>query len=109
MDLRLLGQRIRQARERLGISQEQLALAVSKDQGAISEYENGRRKIPAVELPSFAEVLQVPILYFYQEAITPDDFDQALLSEFHRLPNTSKPGAIEILRVLGDMTSSGTL
>lgn len=39
-----IGNRIREARERLGISQRDLADAVGKDQGAIYEYGNGKQK-----------------------------------------------------------------
>ena len=40
VDARTFGARIREARERLRLSQEELAEAVSKDQAAISEYES---------------------------------------------------------------------
>lgn len=46
-----LGQRIRQAREAIGLSQRDFSEAVSKDQTAISEYETGKRKVPAVNFP----------------------------------------------------------
>lgn len=106
VDLKDLGQRIRQARERLGLSQEELATLVDKDQTAISEYEHGKRKFPVTELPLFAQALQVPLFYFYDaEDITSDDFDQALLEEFHKLPLASKQHAIEIMRLLVTMTN----
>ena len=65
MDPKILGERIREARERAGISQEDLAVAVGKDQRAISEYENGKRKLSVTDLPMFARTLRVPLLYFY--------------------------------------------
>jgi transcriptional regulator with XRE-family HTH domain len=103
MDPKLLGQRIRQARESLGLSQEEFANRVDKDQAAISEYENGKRKVAATELSHFAAVLNLPISYFYGDEAEPDDTDRALLAEFHRLPADSRSGAITILRTLADM------
>lgn len=103
MDARLLGERIRQARERAGISQEDLAIAVSKDQRAISEYENGKRKLSVTDLPMFARTLRVPLLYFYEGEIALQDLDQAILDEFRRLPNSgAKQAAIEIVRIFSD-------
>lgn len=98
---KLLGIRIRKARERLTMSQGDLAALVSKDQAAISAYENGRRKLSAADLPLFAKALQVPLLYFYEGEINADDLDRSLLEEFHRLPTVeAKHSAIEIMRTL---------
>lgn len=100
MEPKFLGLRIRQARERLGLSQEDLAAAVYKDQGAISEYENGRRKLAATELPSFATALEVPLTYFFKEDDEIYDLDDALLNYFHDLPNAAaRRAALDILRI----------
>jgi len=81
-----MGRRIRAAREAKGWSQEQLALAISRDQSAVSAYEAGSRKIAAVDLPRLAETLDVSILYFYSDALTRHDRDEQLLEQFHTLP-----------------------
>ncbi len=102
----LLGQRIRSARERLKMSQEELAMLVSKDQRAISEYENGKRKLAATDLPSFARVLKVPVLYFYGGQLEGEALDETLLMEFHRLPTQrARQAAIELVRTLSDFVS----
>lgn len=101
MELVELGSRIRQARERLGKSQYDLAEAVNKDQRAISEYEAGKRKLPAIDLPLFARALQVPLLYFYEGEIELADLDHQFLTEFQQLPTAdAKNAAIEIVRIL---------
>lgn len=100
----LFGQRIRRARERLRMSQDELAVRVSKDQRAISEYENGKRKLAATDLPAFAQVLEVPVLYFYQGEIEDEALDEALLFEFHRLSTAqAKQAAIDIVRTLSNL------
>ena len=100
-----LGQRIRQARERVGISQRDFAQAVSKDQKAISEYEIGKRRIAAVELADFAQVLGVPITYFFEGEFGVDELDQVLLNEFRALSTQEeKQEAITILRIFANAT-----
>lgn len=101
MDSTSLGLRIRQARERQNLSQEDLAAAVARDQRAISEIENGKRKIAVTELPKFATVLDVPLLYFFQDEDADRDLDVALLNYFHQLPTSeARQAAIDILRIL---------
>ena len=101
MDQKWLGLRIRQARERRGVSQEDLAAAVSKDQRAISEYENGKRKLAVTDLPTMAMVLEVPLLYFFEPEASPNNMDEALLNYFRQLPTPeAKQAAIDILRIL---------
>jgi transcriptional regulator with XRE-family HTH domain len=62
-----IGARIRKARERLGISQGELARRLGKSQNTISSYENGTRTFRVSELPQFAEELEVPIAFFFGE------------------------------------------
>lgn len=101
LDAKLLGLRIRQARERLGMSQEDLAAAVSRDQGAISEYENGRRKLAVTDLSRFATVLEVPVGYFFEEGAPVYELDEVLLNYFHRLPTReAQRAAVDIVRIL---------
>ena len=98
-----LGQRIRHARERLGMSQEAFASAVERDQKAVSEYENGKRKLPATELPVFASVLGVSISYFYEGNFQIDDLDQLILHEFRALPTPEdKQAAIQAVHLISD-------
>lgn len=65
------GIRIRQAREQLGLSQEQLAAKLQIDglditQKAISRIETGLRVLPDYELAFFAQALEVSILWLLQ-------------------------------------------
>ena len=107
MDAKLIGSRIRQAREDKGLSQEQLAAAVSRDQRTISEYENGKRKMPATDLPEFAKALGVSVLYFYEDEATHHDLDEVLLLEFQHVSSPEmKQAIIEVVRVLSRATGS---
>jgi transcriptional regulator with XRE-family HTH domain len=99
----ILGQRIREARDKVSLSQEDLADAVGKDQRAISEYENGKRKVTATDLAIFARVLGVPISYFYEGNIEDNPLDQVMLQEFHELPtDEARQAAIQVIRIFSD-------
>jgi transcriptional regulator with XRE-family HTH domain len=107
LDQHWFGLRIRQARERKGLSQDEFAAAVAKDQRAISEYENGKRKLAATDLPLFATILEVPLLYFFEPEASADDLDAALLNYFHRLPTEdAQRAAVDILRIFSNTLES---
>jgi transcriptional regulator with XRE-family HTH domain len=103
LDSKQLGRRIRSAREDKLLSQEDFGAQVGLDQRAISELENGKRRLTVNELSLFAEILDVPILYFFEELLRSDDLDVALLSEFHRLETPElRKMAVEMIRLLSD-------
>lgn len=96
-----IGSRIRQARDRIGMSQKDLAQAVGRDQKAISEYESGTRKIYAVELALFAQVLQVSVNFLMPVEMENGDSENLLLHEYRSLPTLEdKQDAISILHNL---------
>lgn len=99
MDTKELGERIRTARERLGISQEELAQRISRDQRAVSFYESGQRKIFAVDLPTLAQALQVPVTYFFTDNLTESELQ--IIREIESLPDAeAQQAAIEFIRLL---------
>lgn len=103
LDKELLGERIRAAREAKGLSQEEFAALISRDQRAVSEYEHGKRRITATELPLLARVLDVPLLYFFEGDVVLDNVDTAILDELRRLPTLdAKRSALELVRVFRD-------
>ena len=108
MDDQVLGERIRQARRMRHMTQEELAEAVGKDQKAVSLHENGRRSVSALDLLRFAEVLQMPITYFYEgEAESADELDSDMLYAFHRLTSQELREAIlQVIRVLGNTSQA---
>ncbi len=62
--LEQIGRRIRRARERAGLTQEELATQIGKTQKAISGYEKGTRAIRITEVPELARALAVAPGYF---------------------------------------------
>lgn len=106
MDAKQLGQRIREAREAKGMSQEQLAELISRDQRSVSEYESGKRRIYANDLPTIARALEVPVIYFFQDVMSEDDLDVALLDEFHQLDTEARKTLIEMAKLLSRLRSN---
>jgi transcriptional regulator with XRE-family HTH domain len=60
-----LGRRLRSRRRLLGLTQQQLALVVGVRFQQIQKYECGANRISAARLWCLAEVLEVPVGYFY--------------------------------------------
>ena len=60
-----LGKRLRRRRRLLGLTQQQLALAVGIRFQQIQKYECGANRISAARLWQLAEALEVQVSYFY--------------------------------------------
>ncbi|MGV0581392.1 XRE family transcriptional regulator [Mycolicibacterium elephantis] len=69
IDSRTLGERIREARKRADLSQEQLGEAVGLDRTAINKIESGIRKVTALELADIARAIGVRMSAFFEEPI----------------------------------------
>ena len=77
IDSRILGERLRLIRTRLGLSQKQLAAAIRQTQPAISRLENGEEVYASVLLAA---------LHFYQSKVSLDNlFAQDFITEDERL------------------------
>ncbi|HET6469045.1 MAG TPA: helix-turn-helix transcriptional regulator [Geminicoccaceae bacterium] len=61
---RLIGERLRRRRTELGLTQEQLALALELSYQQIQKYESGANRISASRLLAVARRLDVPVGYF---------------------------------------------
>lgn len=60
-----LGKRLRRRRRLLGLTQQQLAMAVGVRFQQIQKYECGANRISAARLWQLAEALEVPVSYFF--------------------------------------------
>src|SRR5688572_2494593 len=92
-EIELMGHRIREARERLGLTQGELAERIGKSQDAISHYETGDRAVVVTELPLLAEVLKVPLSYFFGR----DDLDSDVQDLIVELKMMSPEGKKKVL------------
>ena len=62
----LLAERLREAREYLGLSQDEVATALRLSRPAITNIESGTRKIEAVELEQLSRLYRQPLSYFLE-------------------------------------------
>ena len=60
----LVAQRLREAREYLGLSQEEVATAMNLSRPAITNIESGVRKVEALELDRFAQLYGRDVNHF---------------------------------------------
>lgn len=70
-DRQELGVRLRESREYLRLSQDEVARALDVPRSAISLMEAGQRRVDAIELKRLAEIYQRPIVFFTGEAGEP--------------------------------------
>jgi transcriptional regulator with XRE-family HTH domain len=63
-DRKALGDRLREAREYLGFSQEEVAQYLGVSRSALSNIETGQRKVDALELKKLASLYKRPITWF---------------------------------------------
>lgn len=67
MDRHALGERLRQSRDYLGLSQDEVAKYLGIPRSALSNIENGQRKIDFLELQKLAKLYKQPVSYFTGE------------------------------------------
>jgi transcriptional regulator with XRE-family HTH domain len=67
-DRKALGERLRESREYLGFSQDQVATYLGVSRSALSLMETGQRKVDALELKKLAELYKRPVGFFTGEA-----------------------------------------
>lgn len=62
-----LGERLRETRKYLGLKQEEVAAHIGIPRSALSEIENGRRRVEALELTRLARLYRQRVSYFTGE------------------------------------------
>lgn len=67
-----VGQKLKNRRNLIGITQENLAEAAGITFQQVQKYEKGRNRLSASRLFQFARVLDVPISYFFEGFFAPD-------------------------------------
>lgn len=98
-----LGEKIAAYRKQQGLSQAQLAEMVDCSQQMIGDYETGRRRIPACNLASIADVLGVPAAELLEGTERPKakrgpaSRIEQLTAQAAKLPRTRQRFVIEML------------
>ncbi len=80
-----MGKMIRQAREAVGMSQDELGEKIYRKRLAVSEMENGKVEISAWTLPLLAAALKKPLSYFFPPSLRVDIPKESLDQYEHEL------------------------
>jgi transcriptional regulator with XRE-family HTH domain len=97
-----LARRLKEARQRAGLSQERLGILAGIDEMSASarmnQYERGKHAPDWLTVQRLAAVLQVPVAYFYAD----DDDAAELLLAFYALPLEAREEAVNAIKKIRD-------
>lgn len=95
----VLGNRLKQARQAAGVSQERLGVLAGLDEMSASarmnQYERGKHTPDISIVEKIAEALNLPTAYFYAA----DDDTAELLWKFHRLSEADKKRLLSLISI----------
>lgn len=118
-----VGSRLRLRRTLLGMSQEKLGEAINLTFQQVQKYERGTNRIGASRLFELAQVLDVPVAYFYEEFTPSAEAEGApnagseggrgdpmlkretleLVRAYYRIPDTNiRRRLLDLVKVLGE-------
>jgi transcriptional regulator with XRE-family HTH domain len=105
IDDQLVGQRLREARETLGLTQADVAGALGIPRTSLLAVEAGRRKVTGLELRRLARIYRRPIEWLLGEEPPAVDADDAL---FHATAALSADDKAQVLRFAQFLASAGS-
>ena len=100
-----IGRKIRALRLQRGLSQSGLAEGIGLTFQQVQKYEKGTNRVSAGRLQRIADLLHVPITFFYSGMTTRTKKDEA---ESTGLALVQTKGAMRLLRSYADISSRGT-
>jgi transcriptional regulator with XRE-family HTH domain len=106
----ILGQRLKEAREYLGLSQEFVADQLGVPRASLSAMETGRRKVSSLELKQLARLYKQTVQYFYGEDETlpqAQPNDEAMLAIFRTANDLTVEDRQQVLRFAQFLRASG--
>jgi len=92
-----VGKRIRTRRLLLGMNQETLANALGLTFQQVQKYEGGANRVSASRLSAMADILGVPISYFFNDLLLDDD--KTTPEERESRERMERPETIELIRL----------
>lgn len=97
-DRKSLGERLRDAREYIGFSQEEVAAFLAIPRSALSLIETGQRKVDALELKKLAGLYKRPVGYFTGEVAEDIPFGADIKHLAHKASELSADDRAELSR-----------
>lgn len=93
-----LGERLREAREYTGFSQEEVARFLGIARSALSNIESGRRRVDVLELKKLAQLYQYPVTHFTGDDEGQPNFTQDVTHLARRASDLSPNDREELAR-----------
>ena len=101
-----IGDRIRQARKGRNRTQSELAEALGKTAGAISQLEQGNVQVSVIDLARIADYLNKPIEFLFGEEYMGDDV-QTLIAVIRKMPPDVRTEQVAMIQSLLDIQTVG--
>ena len=98
IDRKQLGKRLREAREYLGLFQEDVAKYLDIPRTALSNIESGRRRIDALELKRLAKLYKQPVGYFTGENMVSEGLPEDVAHLARAAAGLSESDRVELKR-----------
>lgn len=105
VDDEVVGDRLREARETLGLTQADVADALGIPRTSVIAMEAGRRKVSGLELRRLARVYRRPIEWLLAEETPATDANHAL---FHATATLTEDDKAQVLRFAQFLASAGS-
>lgn len=99
--------RLKEAREYLGLSQEDVATAVNIPRPAISRIESGQRNVEALELEQLARLYTRPVQYFLSGEKPKEELESKVAFAARALKGLSDKDLDEVARFASFLRASG--
>lgn len=98
---RALGERLREAREYLGLSQQEVSELLGVSRPAVSQMEAGRRKVSTLELREFARLYRKPYEWLVgEDEPAEDELTQALYRTTRELSDRDRAQLLNFAQFL---------
>lgn len=109
LDSGLLGIRLKEAREYLGLSQEFVAEKLSIPRASVSAIETGKRKVSVLELRAFARLYKKPISFFIGQEQSVDETSESetVQALFRATKRLSEEDRQQVLRFAQFLRAAG--
>ncbi|HYN50735.1 MAG TPA: helix-turn-helix transcriptional regulator [Thermoleophilaceae bacterium] len=104
---RLLAERLREAREYLGLPQQFVSDQTGIPRVAISAIENGKRRVEALELETLARLYKHPVAYFLEGSVEESPEINALAREARDLTEGDRAEVLRFARFLKSYGRAG--
>lgn len=102
-----LAQRLREAREYLGLSQEMVADKLEIPRPAVSAIETGKRKVSSLELKQLAQLYKRSVDYFLGTGEEEQPHDELFGALFRATKPLSEPDREQVLRFAEFLKNAG--